>query len=112
MSTQTQTQTHQEYQSQTQVQPQHQSQNIPANVPPPYAVPPTPPTPVSPEQKELMDILNELIAGAQELSIELATVPYELIDKHPELKDWYEASKRQVMTIKRLIKFLRSRRTG
>jgi len=97
-----------------------QTQSVPPNVPPPYVAPPTPPTPqqvpqqvsISPEQKELMDIINELVMGAQELGFELITVPYELIQQHPELKEWYEVSKKQVLTVKKLIQFIRSRRTG
>jgi len=102
--------------SQTQSQTHNQSQNIPANAPPPFTAPltppeQTPPTP-SPEQQELMNIINELVIGAQEISFELATLPHELIEKHPELKDWYETSKRLVLTVKKLMRFLRSRRTG
>jgi len=93
-----------------------QVQSVPPNVPPPYVAPPTPPAQptvtIPPEQKELMDIINELVIGAQELSFELATLPHQLIEQHPELKDWYEVSKRQVQTVKKLMKFIRSRRTG
>jgi len=93
-----------------------QVQSVPPNVPPPYVAPPTPPAqqqvPIPPEQKELMDIINELVMGAQEISFELATIPYHLIEAHPELKDWYEVSKKLVVTVKKLMKFIRSRRTG
>jgi len=99
-------------QTNTQNQGQIPQQQIPANVPPPYVNPPTPAPQVSPEQQELMNIINELVTGAQELSYELATLPYRLIEEHPELKDWYEASRKQVMTVKKLVKFLKERKTG
>jgi len=99
-------------QTNTQNQEQIQQQQIPANVPPPYINPPTPAPEMSPEQKQLMNIINELVLGAQELGFELATLPYHLIEAHPELKDWYEVSRKQVMAVKKLVKFLRERKTG
>jgi len=104
---------------QTQInnQPQNQAQpqtvSVPANVPPPYVAPPTPPTPppiqMTPEQQEFLNVINDLIAGAQELSYEMATLDPEIVHKVPEIKDLLEAGKRVVGAVKRLNKLIRVR---
>jgi len=100
-------------QTQPQTQPQNQTQtqavSVPANVPPPYVNPPTPPVAITPEQQEFLNVINDLIAGAQELSYEMATLDPEIIHKVPEIKDLLEAGKRVVGAVKRLHKLIRAR---
>jgi len=102
-------------QTQPQTQPQNQSQaqtvNVPANVPPPYVNPPTPPVTITPEQQEFLNVINDLIAGAQELSYEMATLDPEIVHKVPEIRDLLEAGKRVVGAVKRLHKLIRVRTT-
>jgi len=103
--------------SPTQNQNQVQTVSIPANVPPPYVNPPTPPVPqqvvaqpqMSPEQQEFLNVINDLIAGAQELSYEMATLDPEIIHKVPEIKELIEAGKKVVLAVKKLHKLIRSR---
>jgi len=106
-------------QTQPQAQPQNQSQtqtvSVPANVPPPYVQPPTPPAQapvaITPEQQEFLNVINDLIAGAQELSYEMATLDPEIVHKVPEIRDLLEAGKRVVGAVKRLHKLIRVRTT-
>jgi len=104
-------------QTQPQAQPQNQSQaqtvSVPANVPPPYVQPPTPPAQaqviLTPEQQEFLNAINDLIAGAQELSNEIATLDPEIVHKVPEIKDLLEAGRRVVGAVKRLHRLIRAR---
>jgi len=107
-------------QTQNSNQPQNQAQpqtvSVPANVPPPYVAPPTPPTAppmqMTPEQQAFLNVINDLIAGAQELSYEMATLDPEITHKVPEIRDLLEAGKKVVNAVKRLHKLIRTRATG
>lgn len=89
-------QTPQQAPQQVQTQPQPQVQ-------PPVTVE------IPAEQREMLEILNELVMAAQELSYELATVPSEVVEKTPELKDLIAAARRVVMAVKKFHRFIRER---
>lgn len=95
----------------------------PAEKPPAiYTQPPTPPsqaqataaptTQLTPEQQEFMNILNDLIMSAQELSYALAVVDQSIVEKHPELKDLLEAARSVVKNVWRFHKFVKTRVRG
>jgi len=103
-----------------QEQTQTQTQSVTAPTPAIYVQPPTPPAPqqvvvqpqMTPEQQAFLNVINELISGAQELSYEMATLDPEIIHKVPEIKDLLEAGKKVVNAVKRLHKLIRTRTTG
>jgi len=80
--------------------------------PPQQAIQPAPPE-LPPEQKEFLDILNDLIASAQELSYQLATLDQSKLPRYPELaqelSELLESAKNVVVAVKRLHRFVRRR---
>ncbi len=91
-----------------QVQPQPQAPQVPPAAGTGTQAQPQA-TEIPKEQQELLNVMNELLMAAQELSYTVALVPNQLIEQHEELKDLVEAARNVVKATYKFYKLIKRR---